>query len=353
MSHSEPVVSSRQHGAAPSSTTGESVRHAVESVIRITFDPTSRAARKAQRRYEQETAKEAAQQTCRAAKVAAATCTDPTVIAQAQSAYDALLAERQRRAQLKRELTIVRQRYIDSKTDCRRAKRASLDADARAGIVTLDGYGQRKPRMRGWLHAMMTPLALAASIVLICLAPAGMMKAACAVYGLSAVLLFGNSALLHLKSWSPRITQLLCGIDFSNIFLIIAGTNTPIVCALPPSVRWPYLAFIWSAALIGTVLHLLWIRMPDWINSVIYVTIGLAPLAIMPILWASPTVGPAATVLIAVGGACYIAGAVCFAIRKPNPILGWFEFHEVFHLGTVAGYVCHVVAVYLVVCGMR
>ena len=61
---------------------------------------------------------------------------------------------------------------------------------------------------------------------------------------------------------------------------------------------------------------------------------------------------PGATVLIACGGAAYIAGAVCFALRKPNPIPGWFEFHEVFHLGTVIGYACHVVAIYLIVCAL-
>ena len=277
---------------------------------------------------------------------------NPTALRTAIGAQEALDAERTHRDELKRQLRITRQRLTESKRAVRKAKRISVEADTRAGILPLDAYGERKPRMRGWLHAGAFPLVTAASIVLICLAPGGAMKAACAVYGASAMLLFGNSALLHLGHWGPRMTRVLCALDYSNIFLIIAGTNTPIVLAMRSWVTKPYLVTMWTAALVGTVLHLAWLRMPDWMNSIIYVVLGLAPVLLIPMLWTSPAVGPAATVLIACGGACYIAGAVCFAIRKPNPVPGWFEFHEVFHVGTIAGYACHVVAVYLVVCSM-
>ena len=160
-------------------------------------------------------------------------------------------------------------RYRAAQSRYRQAK-AALKAIKRQ-IVPVDAFGNRKPRLRGWLHLATLPLCIAASIVLICIAPAGSVKAACAVYGASAMLLFGNSALLHVVPWrSAKVTRVLCGIDYSNIFLIIAG-------------------------------------------------------------------------------------AVCFALRKPNPVPGWFEFHEVFHLGTVIGYACHVVAivcVQLVVAGL-
>ena len=277
---------------------------------------------------------------------------NPEAMRAAMGAQEALAAEQSQRDELKRQLRITRQRLTESKRAVRRARRISVAADTRAGILPLDAYGERKPRMRGWLHAFAFPLVVAASIVLICLAPGGAMKAACAVYGASAMLLFGNSALLHLGHWGPRMTRVLCGLDYSNIFLIIAGTNTPIVLAMHSWVTKPYLVTMWTAALTGTVLHLAWLRMPDWMNSIIYVVLGLAPVLLLPMLWTSPAVGPAATVLIACGGACYIAGAVCFAIRRPNPVPGWFEFHEVFHVGTIAGYACHVVAVYLVVCSM-
>ena len=144
---------------------------------------------------------------------------------------------------------------------------------------------------------------------------------------------------------------MLCGIDYSNIFLIIAGTNRR-CCSRSALDPMAVLTVIWAAALVGTVMHIVWLRAPNWVFTVVYVVLGLAPVTLLPALWTAPAVGPAATVLIACGGAAYIAGATCFAIRKPNPIPGWFEFHEVFHMGTVIGYACHVVAIYLVVCAL-
>ncbi|RSX53616.1 hemolysin III [Bifidobacterium goeldii] len=236
------------------------------------------------------------------------------------------------------------QRYLKAKAVYKALKRQ---------VIPTDAFGNRKPRLRGWQHLIMFPLCVAASIVLICIAPSGPVKAACAVYGASAMLLFGNSALLHVVPWtSAKATRVLCGIDYSNIFLIIAGTNTPVLFALPPAIRWPYLTVIWIAAGIGTMLHIVWLRAPNWVFTIVYIVLGLAPVTLIPALWTAPAAGPAVTVLIACGGAAYIAGAVCFAIKKPNPIPGWFEYHEVFHLGTVVGYVCHVVAIYLVVCAL-
>lgn len=187
-------------------------------------------------------------------------------------------------------------RYRAAQSRYRQAK-AALKAIKRQ-IVPVDAFGNRKPRLRGWLHVV------------------------------------------------------LCGIDYSNIFLIIAGTNTPVLFALSPAIRRPYLTVIWVTAAVGTILHIVWLQTPNWVFTTVYVVLGLAPVTLIPQLWAAPAVGPAPTVLIACGGAAYIAGAVCFALHKPNPIPGWFEFHEMFHLGTVIGYTCHVVAIYLIVCAL-
>ena len=212
-------------------------------------------------------------------------------------------------------------RYRAAQSRYRQAK-AALKAIKRQ-IVPVDAFGNRKPRLRGWLHLATLPLCIAASIVLICIAPAGSVKAACAVYGASAMLLFGNSALLHVVPWrSAKVTRVLCGIDYSNIFLIIAGTNTPVLFALSPAIRRPYLTVIWVTAAIGTILHIVWLRTPNWVFTTVYVVLGLAPVTLIPQLWTAPAVGPAATILIACGGAAYIAGAVCFALRKPNPVPG-------------------------------
>ena len=115
-----------------------------------------------------------------------------------------------------------------------RQAKATLKAAERQ-VTPVDAFGNRKPRLRGWQHLITLPLCIAASIVLICIAPAGPVKAACAIYGASAILLFGNSALLHVVPWrSAKVTRVLCGIDYSNIFLIIAGTNTPVLVRAQP-----------------------------------------------------------------------------------------------------------------------
>ena len=218
-------------------------------------------------------------------------------------------------------------RYKAAKARYHQAKAALKAAERR--IVPVDAFGKRKPRLRGWLHLITLPLCIAASIVLICIAPAGPVKAACAMYGASAMLLFGNSALLHVVPWrSAKVTRVLCGIDYSNIFLIIAGTNTPVLFALSPAIRRPYLTVIWVTAAVGTILHIVWLQTPNWVFTTVYVVLGLAPVTLIPQLWAAPAVGPAPTVP------------------------GWFEFHEMFHLGTVIGYTCHVVAIYLIVCAL-
>ena len=153
-------------------------------------------------------------------------------------------------------------RYRAAQSRYRQAK-AALKAIKRQ-IVPVDAFGNRKPRLRGWLHLATLPLCIAASIVLICIAPAGSVKAACAVYGASAMLLFGNSALLHVVPWrSAKVTRVLCGIDYSNIFLIIAGTNTPVLFALSPAIRRPYLTVIWTTTAIGTILHIVWLRIAE------------------------------------------------------------------------------------------
>lgn len=266
----------------------------------------------------------------------------------------AAASQRSQRSRARTDATALARaaaRYQEARDRYRQAK-AALKA-AKRQITPVDAFGNRKPRLRGWLHLITLPLCIAASIVLICIAPGGPVKAACAVYGASAILLFGNSALLHVVSWhSARVTRVLCGIDYSNIFLIIAGTNTPVLFALSPAIRRPYLTVIWVTAAIGTILHIVWLQAPNWVFTTVYVVLGLAPVTLIPQLWTAPAVGPAATILIACGGAAYIAGAVCFALRKPNPIPGWFEFHEVFHVGTIVGYTCHVVAIYLIVCAL-
>ncbi|WP_125963987.1 PAQR family membrane homeostasis protein TrhA [Bifidobacterium dolichotidis] len=213
-----------------------------------------------------------------------------------------------------------------------------------------------KPKLRGWIHAVTFPLCVAASIVLICLAPNGDMKVAVSIYGATAMLLFGVSATLHLGHgyFVPKVDNILVRLDYTNIFLIIAGTNTPFLFALQNvAVRWVYLGVVWFMAIVGMVAHLIWPDGLDWLFTIIYCVLGLAPFTIIWMFWTCPFIGPVPTILLICGGGCYIAGAVCFALRKPNPFPGWFGYHEIFHLGTVGGYVCHLIAIFMTVLAMH
>ena len=203
--------------------------------------------------------------------------------------------------------------------------------------------------MRGWIHAIATPLSLAAGIVLICLAHGAPLKWACAVFMTCSLILFGNSAAYHLGDWSPRVTDVLRRIDHGNIFLLIAGTYTPVSFALAPHMRNAIIAGIWSCTLVALIIHVIWISAPRWLYTVVYIVFGVSGVAFMYFFWVSPAAGPAVVVLLASGGACYILGAIVYALRKPDPWPRVFGFHEIFHCGTVAGYACHMVAIYMVI----
>lgn len=247
-----------------------------------------------------------------------------------------------------RDLDQARRRRRSARKELKQAKREAIRRGL--AIEPTDYLGEHHPRMRGWLHAGMFPLCVGATVTLICLAPTGVAKLACSLYAATSMMLFGISACLHLIHWhSRRKHDAMCAIDYSNIFLTIAGTNTPIALALPHRIIWPYLGIIWGLAIVGIVTHAVWKKGPDWFFTIIYCALGLAIAVLLPLLWHAPAAGPAVCWLIIAGGACYIAGAVCFALRKPILAPGWFEYHEVFHLGTLLGWSCHCVAVYLVI----
>ncbi|MBQ1282805.1 MAG: hemolysin III family protein [Bifidobacteriaceae bacterium] len=216
--------------------------------------------------------------------------------------------------------------------------------------VRLDVHGRAKPAMRGWLHLITAPLSLASGIVLICLSPAAGLKCACAVFMTCSLFLFANSACYHLGNWSPKVTDVLRRIDHANIFLLIAGTYTPVSFALSDKARQIMLASMWICTTIAITMHVVWINCPRWLSTITYIIFGISGVFCIGLFFKSPAAGPVATILILTGGACYISGAVIYGLRKPNPWPRIFGFHEIFHVFTVLGYACHCVAVYWVIC---
>lgn len=218
----------------------------------------------------------------------------------------------------------------------------AIEEIAGAGLVA----PAAKPRLRGWVHAITFPIALVASIVLVTIAPPVAGKVSTAIFGLSAILLFGTSAVYHLGTWSPRTAATLRRADHSNIFLIIAGTYTPLaVLMLPKDMATVLLCIVWIGALLGLAARIIWLGAPRWVYVPIYLALGWVAVGYMPQFWTygSPTI----VWLISIGGLAYTVGAVFYALKRPNLVPGWFGFHELFHVLTVVGFGCHYAAILL------
>ncbi|MPV38118.1 PAQR family membrane homeostasis protein TrhA [Georgenia subflava] len=201
-----------------------------------------------------------------------------------------------------------------------------------------------KPRLRGWLHAGTAPLALVAGIVLVALSPTSAARWSTAVFAVTAVVLFGCSAVYHRGTWSPRVTAALRRLDHSNIFLLIAGTYTPLaVLLLERSTATVLLLVVWAGAILGILARMVWLNAPRWVYVPIYVALGWVAVGFLPQFWTAG--GPAVFWLVAGGGLAYSLGAVAYGTKWPNPSPRWFGFHEIFHVGTVIGWACHYAAV--------
>ncbi|WP_254908943.1 hemolysin III family protein [Leucobacter sp. 7(1)] len=223
---------------------------------------------------------------------------------------------------------------------------AALDSGAAVDPAGQAPVAEAKPLWRGWIHAGTFPVAVAAGIVLMSLAHGPVAKWASAVFMLTSMLLFGISALYHRINWSPRTKQLFRRLDHANIFLLIAGTYTPLaLLALPHDKGILLLILVWSGALLGIGFRVFWIGAPRWLYVPLYVLLGWA--AIMYIVDIAHA-NLASMVLVVVGGLLYTLGSVVYGMKRPNPVPGVFGFHEIFHALTTVAFLCHWTAALLV-----
>jgi hemolysin III len=208
---------------------------------------------------------------------------------------------------------------------------------------------QVKPKLRGWLHLGMTPVALVAAVVLVVLASTTEGKVAAAVFGGTAVLLFGTSAVYHRGTWSPRVGGFLRRFDHSNIFLIIAGTYTPFALLLPSDQARRMLLIVWGGAVLGVLFRVFWTGAPRWLYVPAYAMLGwVAVFYFGPLL---EHAGGAVMTWVVIGGALYSLGAVVYGTKRPDLSPRWFGFHEVFHALTVLAFAAHFVAASLALTG--
>ncbi len=159
------------------------------------------------------------------------------------------------------------------------------------------------------------------------------------IFGASLIMLYTASTLYHLLPLSEKGIKVLRKIDHMMIFVLIAGTYTP-VCLVPLRGAWGWSLFgcAWGLAVAGIVMKIFWLSAPRWLYTLIYLGMGwMVAVAFLPLIQSMPEKGIACLVL---GGLFYSLGAVIYAFKKPN-LHKWFGFHEIFHLFVIAGSICH------------
>ena len=207
-----------------------------------------------------------------------------------------------------------------------------------------DDEGPVKPRLRGVLHEIAFFVSLVSGAWLVWDAPTTSSKLICLVYAVAISLLFGVSALFHRHTWGPVGRRRMRRADHSTIFIAIAGSYTAVAgIALTGWARTAVLLIVWIGAAIGITLRQLWLDAPKWVIALPYVVVGWAAVAVLPQLYRA--LGPTGFTLLLVGGLAYSAGAVVYALKKPNPVPGVFGYHEVFHACTIVGAVLHFVLI--------
>ncbi len=216
-----------------------------------------------------------------------------------------------------------------------------------------------KPRLRGWQHLAAVPAVGAAGIVLIVLSPTSTTRIGSTIFTLSALVLFGVSAIYHRGTWSPKTWTVLRRMDHSNIFLLIAGSYTPFsLIMLHGAERVWMLTIVWTGALLGVVFRVFWTDAPRWLYTPVYMALGWAAVPFLPNFFEGAQrvglgIGIATLVLIAVGGVLYTLGGLVYGLQRPNPWPRTFGFHEVFHSFTILAFVAHYVGLSLATYSLR
>jgi hemolysin III len=205
-----------------------------------------------------------------------------------------------------------------------------------------------KPRLRGVLHEYSFFVSLGSGLILVLASSPDLARLASAVYASALAGLFGVSALYHRVSWPPRAGAWMRRLDHAMIFLLIAGTYTPIMLLMLPRPKGLLLlVLVWGASLGGIVLNLVWTSAPRLVSPALYVVLGWIAVAVAPDLLAS--VSLPTLLLLTSGGVLYSIGALVYATRRPNPAPAVFGYHEVFHALTIAAAIMHFAAVASVV----
>jgi hemolysin III len=201
-----------------------------------------------------------------------------------------------------------------------------------------------KPLLRGVLHQAAFFVSLLLAPLLIVGADGARRQVAAAIFAGSVAACFGASALYHRVTWTPQLRLWMRRIDHAGVYLMIAGTYTPVcLLILPGAWRPAVLTIVWAGAAVAIVLKFVWVAAPKWLAALIGIALGWVAVVALPQLLAR--LHPAAVTLLLAGGLAYTAGAVVYARRRPDPLPTVFGYHELFHALTIVAVACQYVAI--------
>ena len=202
--------------------------------------------------------------------------------------------------------------------------------------------------MRGHFHQAMFFVSLGACSLLMMKSHTRLEMVSTLVYSLGLFFMFGVSALYHRINWAPKSRAIMKRLDHSAIYIMIAGTFTPVtMLALPEPAGTRLLLSIWFVAVVGIIQSIFFVNLPKMVSAVLYLIAGymIAPYFKDLI----PRLGSINMILLVTGGLAYSIGALTYGLKRPklNPLV--FGYHELFHLLVSVGAVLHFMLIYSIV----
>jgi hemolysin III len=201
-----------------------------------------------------------------------------------------------------------------------------------------------RPRLRGVLHQYAFVASLLAGAVLVAAADGQREIVSASIFTATLAAMFGTSAVYHRITWRPGVRRWMRRADHAAIYLLIAGTYTPFgLLVLDGAWQVSILTIVWSGCLGAIVLKFLWVDGPAWVSAIAGIALGWIGVLVVPQI--VDAAGFGAVALLAVGGLLYTAGALVYALRRPDPMPTVFGYHELFHALVVAAAVFQYAAV--------
>jgi hemolysin III len=204
-----------------------------------------------------------------------------------------------------------------------------------------------KPKLRGVIHQYFFFVSLISGPLMVWRTVDSEQQVATTIYSLSLSLLLGTSALYHRITWSEMSRLWMRRLDHLMIFVLIAGTYTPLMfIGVEPDLCELVLKIVWGAVGVGAIIKLGWPTAPKWLSAVLYVALGW--FALVPVPQLLDHCGWSCVGWLLAGGVLYTLGALAYAFKRPNFVRGAFGYHELFHTFVVIAAACHYQAIAVV-----